>query len=319
MKSFIYIIGVAMVLLSSCSKEDPIEVQVDDTRYYFEPTPERTDDEALLRRAFYDKYDIHLIFSDTLRHDSICPDFNGDTHYFTECIDMYYSVGNYSSGSTQNTYKLFTNMEQKYKATKYLEEQIQPHFSEHMRPFSWLLVNDIAERTSSTSKWTYPYAITGERCIAIALSTFFKLTPARVPAFTQQVLNIIAAKMAKNNTKALESFYEVSNVYYKQTFTEGDISNDENTKILREAGFFSRGKNAIGNATNGVYPDNEVDVADYVRLTIANTPEAIHKQYADYPLILRKDSIIRNLLEERGFIYNPEVPTDIVTNAFYKE
>lgn len=305
-----------MALMASCSKEDPIQVQVDDTRYYFEPRPERTDDEALLRRAFYDRYDIHLLFSDTLRHDSICPDFNGDTHYFTERIDMYYSIGNYSAGSTDNTYKLLTTMEQKYKATKYLEEQIQPHFSEHMRPFSWLLVNEIAERTSSYAKWTYPYAITGERCIAIALSTFFKLTPARIPTFTQQVLNIIAVKMAKNNSKALEDFYEVSRKYYRQQFAESSIAADENTRILREAGFFSKGKDSFGSAANGLYPDNDTDVADYVRLTIANTPEAIRSQYADYPLILLKDSIIRNILVERGFIYNPEVPKDLVSDKF---
>lgn len=304
-------------VLTSCSAEDPIEVQVDDTRYYFEPKPERTDDEAVLRRAFYDKYDIHLIFNDTLRHDSICLDFNGDTHYFTELIDMYYSVGNYSSGTTTNTYRLLTTMEQKYKATKYLETAIQPHFNERMRPFSWLLVNDISEKTSTSSKPTSPYAVTGERCIAIALSTYFKLTPSRVPTFTQQVLNIIAVKMAKNNAKALERFFAFSNMYYGQPFAESSISNDENQNFLREAGFFSKGKNAFGSAVNGTYPNNESDLADYVRLSIANTPEQIKAQYADYPIIIKKDSTIRELLEERGFIYDPETPTDIVTDRFY--
>lgn len=304
-------------VLTSCSAEDPIEVQVDDTRYYFEPKPERTDDEAVLRRAFYDKYDIHLIFNDTLRHDSICLDFNGDTHYFTELIDMYYSVGNYSSGTTTNTYRLLTTMEQKYKATKYLETAIQPHFNERMRPFSWLLVNDISEKTSTSSKPTSPYAVTGERCIAIALSTYFKLTPARVPTFTQQVLNIIAVKMAKNNAKALERFFAFSNMYYGQPFAESSISNDENQNFLREAGFFSKGKDMFGSAVNGTYPNNESDLADYVRLSIANTPEQIKTQYADYPIIIKKDSTIRELLEERGFIYDPETPTDIVTDRFY--
>lgn len=303
-------------VLTSCSAEDPIEVQVDDTRYYFEPKPERTDDEAVLRRAFYDKYDIHLIFNDTLRHDSICLDFNGDTHYFTELIDMYYSVGNYSSGTTTNTYRLLTTMEQKYKATKYLETAIQPHFSERMRPFSWLLVNDITEKTN-TGKATSPYAVTGERCIAIALSTYFKLTPSRVPTFTQQVLNIIAVKMAKNNAKALERFFAFSNMYYGQPFAESSISNDENQNFLREAGFFSKGKDAFGYQVNGTYPSNEIDLADFVRLSISNTPEQIKKQYADYPIIIKKDSTIRELLEERGFIYDPETPKNIVTDRFY--
>lgn len=303
-------------VMASCAAEDPLEVQVDDTRYYFEPKPERTDDEAVLRRAFYDKYDIHLIFNDTLRHDSICLDFNGDTHYFTELIDMYYSVGNYAPGTTTNTYRLLTTMEQKYKATKYLETAIQPHFNERMRPFSWLLVNDITEKTN-TGKATSPYAITGERCIAIALSTYFKLTPSRVPTFTQQVLNIIAVKMAKNNAKALERFFAFSNMYYGQPFAESSISNDENQNFLREAGFFSKGKDSFGYQVNGTYPSNEIDLADFVRLSISNTPEQIKKQYADYPIIIKKDSTIRELLEERGFIYDPETPTDIVTDRFY--
>lgn len=307
------------MVLSSCAKEDLVVADVDDTRYYFEPKPERTDDEANLRRAFYEKYDIHLLFNDTLRHDSICQDFNGDTYYFTEMIDMYYSVGSYSSGSTQNYYRLFSNMTQKYKATRYLETDIQPHFSERMRPFSWLLVNEIGERSNSTSKWTQPYAITGERCIAIALSTYFKLTPSRIPAFTQQVLNVIAVKMAKNNTKALDQFYDLSRSYYGVTFSESTISNDENTRILREAGFFSKGKDSWNKGTNGKYPDNETDLADYVRLSIANTPAKMKELYGDYPIILRKDSVIRQLLENRGFIYEPETPTDIVTNRFYNE
>lgn len=313
MKSLIYTLGVALVLLSSCAKEEPIDVKVADTRYYFEPQPERTDDEAVLRRAFFDKYDIHLLFNDTLRHDSICPDFNGDTHYFTELIDMYYCVGNYSVGSVQDRYKLFTTMEQKRRATEYLETQIQPHFSERMRPFSWLLVNEIAERADEYSSWTYPYAITGERCIAIALSTYFKLTPARVPAFTQQVLNIIAVKIAKNNLNSLSGFRALSEAYYGQVFASDSIPNDENTRILREAGFFSKGKDSWGSALNGIYPKADADLADYVRMSITYSQDKIKELYGQYPVILRKDSAVRVALESRGFIYNPEVPEDIVS------
>lgn len=300
-------------MLAACSKEDDIVVKVDDTRYYFEPQPERTDEEAVLRRAFYDRYDIHLLFNDTLRHDSIGLDFNGDTHYFTEVIDMYYSVGSYSVGNTQNRYKLLSTMDLKRRATEYLETQIQPHFSERMRPFSWLLVSEIAERPDSYSAWTAPYAITGERCIAIALSTFFKLPASRVPAFTQQVLNIIAVRVAKNNIKSLKDFQNFSEAYYGKVFASEDISNEDNTRLLREAGFFSKGKNTYNNIANGVYPQAETDLSDYVRMSITYSQDDMKRLYGDYPIILHKDSAIRVALESRGYIYNPDIPEDIVS------
>lgn len=291
--------------LLSCSKEDAIEVKVDDTRYYFEPQPERTDEEAVLRRNFYDTYGIHLLFNDTLRHDSIGVDFNGDTHYFTECVDMYYSVGGSTVGSNQNRYKLLTSMEQKRLVTKYLEEEIQPHFSDRMRPFSWLLVDEIAERPDSYSAWTYPYAITGERCIAIAFSTYFKLPESRIPAYTQQVLNLITVKIALNNMKALDDFFNISAANYSKTFASSGISNAENTLMLREAGFFSRGKNSDNFASNGVYPSRETDLADFVRLATTYTPQKMKELYSDYPTIIRKDSVLRLSLEARGYIFNP--------------
>jgi len=318
MKKYICFV-VAILAFVGCAKEEPLEISVDDTRYYFEPKPEMTDETSQLRRAFYEKYDIHLLFSDTLRHDSLGVDFNGDAYYFTEKIDINYSVGSYSSSTTQDFYKLLTTMTQRYKATKYLETEIQPHFNERMRPFSWLLVSEIAERASKYDNFTYPYALTGERCIAIALQTYFKLPPARVPAFTQQILNTIAVKMAKNNSKALTEFYAYSKSYYGKYFADSYISNEENTKYLREAGFISKGKNTAGYTSNGYYPDNETDVADFVRVSIANTRDKVKQTYAAYPLIIQKDSVIRILLEERGFVYDPETPTDIVTNKFYNE
>ncbi len=59
--------------------------------------------------------------------------------------------------------------------------------------------------------------------------------------------------------------------------------------------------------------DAAADLADYVRMSITYSQDKIKELYGQYPVILRKDSAVRVALESRGFIYNPEVPEDIVS------
>ena len=74
-------------------------------------------------------------------------------------------------------------------------------------------------------------------------------------------------------------------------------------ETLLQHGFLVRGLSIWSNAeANGIYPKQVQDVTSYVKLCLSSTPEEVHRQYADYPLVLKKFEIINTLIYQLGYI-----------------
>ena len=111
MKKFYYIFLILVSVMAVSCSEDGVTPHLKDTTLAFLPAADDNSEEAQLRRDFYQTYGSFLLFNDTLQHEALGKDVNGDMHYFTEVLDLNYQVG--MSTSSNEKFKLIpmTDME----------------------------------------------------------------------------------------------------------------------------------------------------------------------------------------------------------------
>ena len=286
------------VMVISCS-EDGVTPQLKDTTQAFLPAADDNSEEAQMRREFYQGYGSFLLFNDTLQHEALGKDVNGDMHYFTEVLDLNYQVGMSTESNEKFNFIVMTDLDQKRIAVQYIKDYLLVHLTGKLKPYSWLLVDKI--QRDFLGSISYPYAATGQRSVAVACNLLPRLTDAQKAQYTTQVMNTIIAKLVTDNASAFEDFLHVSIAYYDGEFT-APSTNAENTALLNQVGFISRGTDEFKQESNGLYPNQEQDIKAYARLVVANSAETLQSKYADYPLVLEKIDLMRETLKSLGYV-----------------
>jgi hypothetical protein len=282
----------------SCS-EDGVTPHLKNTTQAFLPAADDNSEEAQMRRDFYQTYGSFLLFNDTLQHEALGKDVNGEMRYFTEVLDLNYQVGMSTGSNEKFKFSLMTDMEAKRIALQYVKDYLLVHLTGKLKPYSWLLVDKIKrEFVGSVSS---PYVAAGQRAIVLACNVLPRLSDEQKQQYTEQVMTTIIAKLANDNAASFESFLHVSSSYYDGTFT-APSTNAENTEMLNKVGFICRGTNGLKQEVNGLYPNREQDIKAYARLVVVNSAEALQTKYADYPLVLQKCSIMRETLKSLGYV-----------------
>ena len=284
-------------LLPGC-KDDSATVNVQDVTTPFLPGSADDSEEAQLRREFYSTYGSFLLFNDTLQHYETGRDVNGEMRYFTELLDLTYEVGMSSYTNSKYTFTLLTGMEEKRAAVAYLQENLLPHLTGKLRPYSWLLVDKITRDFNGNI--SSPYAASGQRAVAVACNVLPRLkNESQKATYTRNVMNVVINKLTTDNEQAFDEFFRVSAAYYDGTFTDPKTT-AANTAILNEAGFICRGQE-LGRDVNGLYPSQSLDLNAFARLVTGNTSETIATRYAQYPLVVQKAEIMRRILTDLGY------------------
>ena len=79
------------LLLGACTKEDALEPTGANDDYFTVPAT-ATDPESVMRREFYEETGVHLLFNDTLRHEQRGTFEDGNPRWYTETVDLGYSM-----------------------------------------------------------------------------------------------------------------------------------------------------------------------------------------------------------------------------------
>ncbi len=286
------------VMIISCS-EDGVTPHLKDTTQAFLPAADDNSEEAQMRREFYQGYGSFLLFNDTLQHEALGKDVNGDMHYFTEVLDLNYQVGMSTESNEKFNFIVMTDLDQKRIAVQYIKDYLLVHLTGKLKPYSWLLVDKI--QRDFLGSISYPYAATGQRSVTVACNLLPRLTDAQKAQYTTQVMNTIIAKLVTDNASAFEEFFHVSLAYYDGEFPVPS-TNAENTALLNQVGFISRGTDEFKQESNGLYPNQEQDIKAYARLVVANSAETLQSKYTDYPLVLEKIDLMRETLKSLGYV-----------------
>ena len=287
-----------VVAMASCSKEDVPEVNFKNPSASFQPSADDQSLEAQLRQQFFQETGCYLLFNDTIQRDSLGIDINGEPRYFVETVDMTYVVGQTSSMSTRYSYVYLATDEQKQQVVGFLKQYILPHFSGKLRPYCWLLVDVINSKASETATPTKPYAISNQRCLAVAANYLLQRerTDAQLQQYAQRILYAVIGQLAVNHSEAFSEFFKVSAPYYNADYSAYGIEGKPTNDFLYSVGLLS--------STGAVsFPSSTTDLGSYALLVIQYDADQIAQRYASYPLIQQKAALAREALVQLGYVF----------------
>lgn len=288
------------VLTVSCSNDDGgVELDYHDPTVFFMPSDTATDSISILRRQFYEDTGSYLLFNDTLQNYFTGKDYLNINRYFTETVDIGYGIGQTSSTSVTYTYTYFTDYKECKEVVDYMKKFILPHFNSSLKPFSWMIAKVITShnRNSSTGRVSRPFAVTGQRCIGLACSSLPTLrTDAQKQLLANRHLNVIVSKLATDNSSMFSDFYAFGQSYYGRW--TGVYDENEVDSACRAHGFISHNYQV-----QTWYPSQSTDLGSYTTLVLTSSDERIRQLYGDNPIILQKVQIVREVLEQLGYIF----------------
>lgn len=305
MKIYQTLLYSALVLLSlsSCSKEGDLEPSGAD-KNYFAADDNATDQESVLRRDFYKKNSSYVLFNDTLRREELGADANGVMQYFIETVDVPYTMN--STPFYAYKYQYMTDISNKRSAVSFVEDDLLPHLSAKLRPFSWLLVNHVTKYGVSDNVYTYnsdPLFVVGNRATAVALETLQGMDDSQKSEFAKTILDgIIANKVVAQTTATLEPFTKYSSSLYGTYTTDYVWTEEENLLAMNKAGFVTAHYYDIYLMYN-TYPSKEEDIASFAKLVVEKTQAEVQALYPDNTTILTKYLAMRAIVSNLGYVF----------------
>ena len=285
-----------MGFTASCGDEADPELDYHDPTNFFIPDVSAKDSTSMMRRNFFEEHGSYLLFNDTLQHRFLGKDVNGIDRYFTETLDISYSVGQIGTATGTNAYSLINEYKQQKVAVSYLNECILPHFGKELKPFSWLLVKAITV-TDNTNNVTRPYVQTGQRGIVVACGNIItsntELMKKRLAS--RQIASIVSG-LAYNHKDKFEMFFAPTNNLYSTMIPTGQLP--VTNEYLRNLGFI-----AVSSSSSISYPSQREDINAYVSELVNKTYAQIEKTYGGYPLVMQKFAIAKSVLTDIGYIF----------------
>ena len=296
----IYWIWLGAMMLASCDKEDDLTPSGEREDYFSVSASDTIGDpEAALRYRFYSCNKVHLLFNDTLQHEQRGTYADGTPYWFTEVIDLPYTIESTGSGLR---FLYLTDLEDQKKGAEFVEKYILPHVSGEMRPYSVFLVEKLEQKKES--KWKIIDYYAGRRCLAVNVASILEMDDEEEIAewSTDLFYYMIISKINSWDKEALEEFYAVCAPYYDEYYTtyaeELGWSKKPTNEQLLELGF-------IGGPSGSFFEEQEEDFENYMdALFYWEEDEPFEEYYAGYAKVLRKYEILRNIIEDHGYKFN---------------
>ncbi|MBQ4161295.1 MAG: hypothetical protein IJD84_00120 [Parabacteroides sp.] len=296
-QNYIFLSVLLLGMLCACSEEDALVPEEADVVSHFMPNLDDNSQEAELRRDFYSEENSYLLFNDTLYHELLGTDANGEPYYKTETLDILYSVGSDNTYENNHVYEYLSSYEEKEKAANFLQTYLLPHFGKQLRPFSWLLVNTI-KYPLYEDVYEYPAVLSGERCIAVSVGKLAEMAEDEKLAFAQSLqINVLSGALASK--REMDDFYAFGESLYEQM----DFNYVFIPDYAYTCGFLNRKINPSTGMPMSFHPDKAADVNDFLLLVFNNTEEEVLSQFSGYPIVLKKYEIIKNLIVELGYVF----------------
>lgn len=287
----------AVMLMTACGEDDEtLGTEYQDPTNNFIPNPSANDDTSVLRREFKEKYGSYLLFTDTLQHYQIGIDVNGDPKYFTELLNILYAVGQSLPLTDTQKYTYFTDIEEQRKVVDYMDLYILNHITGKLRPFSWFLAKTIEVR-NNRGEINRPFAACGQRTIVVSLGQALRLSESGKKTLATRILNTIIGQLAQNNSSAFTDFFAISGALYSRSMSvpEGTTRNE----YLYQNGFIS----PASSSPNFYFPSQKDDLQAYSLIVISYTDERIENTYGQYPLVMNKIKMMREVLTKLGYVF----------------
>lgn len=298
----LYLPTLLLSLLASCQDED--KLQATHTPSPFALALDNNETVADLQRAFHEQTDCYLIFTDTLRHDYLGTDENGQPYYKPVLVNLAWNMTSVSD--KQFRFDYIATPDRKQEAIRFVEEQLLPRVS-NLLPYSLLLVDAINQYNKEDGVYTLaasPAAYSCINCLALAIRPLWQAGNDPDALALDLCCQIIFDSWGGDPDNSYRGslawpFLEENFAWYdyeKEYYYGLDIPNglgEESSEPMRQIGF-------IVNPHETLLPSALEDAVSYIKACLTMTDEDFHARYADYPVILEKYTIIKPLVDQTG-------------------
>lgn len=290
----IYYILICCILITcniACNKEDILSPSnVNDNPFII--SPDAKDPESVLRRKFYENNGIHLLFNDTLRHEQTGRYADGTPYWHTEIVDIAYSITSYSE--SPYTFGYIKEQTTQKASVDLVEQYVLPHLGNGLRPYSFFLTTQISYVEEGEVMYLDYYA--GLRCFVVNVEEALQMDDAGKKSFSKNIFqDLIKTKINRLEDSKLAAFYTFCSQYYGKRYSNFDIPNNPDLEIMYPLGFLDRGSSYFVSRTT--------DKANYIDAILNMSEQEFKQQYARYPILLQKYNIMKELINNIGFIF----------------
>lgn len=288
-------------LLVSCSDSEDTSPSYADQNL-FAPSDDDHSETAQIERDFYKNNGCYLLFNDTLKSEQNGVDAYGNPIWKHQLIDVGYPVIGDMGASYEYTYKYVTDTELQKKAADLVSSKIAKVLGKGS-PYSILVVDSIYTWTYSdgrrqlatVSSWSDELLVNkylnGTRCIAVCL---WNGEAFKDDSYFQDVIqDVVYSKLSHIDQAKLKEFYSTGLPYYQAY--KGDLGYPYvvDDDLARSLGFWAD-YNAYFLALKSD------DLRKFSDAVCTYSLEEVQEMMQDYPLVIKRFEMIRNILLSLG-------------------
>lgn len=292
--------------LCACSKENWPDNNAPE-RNWFAPEEGATDEISVLRREFYERNGIYLLFSDTLgvREKTTLA---GETVYAYQILGYDMSTPAFSQDSF--SYHYYTTQNERQKAVEFVEEYVLPNISEVFWPGAVLLLNRLEyfEYIMFDENWNYidalvPSDIASQnklQAMVLGIGDIEGKAEEEKETLKNAILQaMVSDKISLLPAEDLELFYSYSKDYYN---VNGYTITDNAGLTYEEVGLLLNLEDRYISTTSKDY-----DLAAFIERIFAISKDEFYEQFGEFPLVIKKMEALVDVLHKYGVkIYTEE-------------
>ena len=285
-----YILGfVIAVCLWACSKEDwPSNDQLE---VNFFAVPEgATGEEAELRRKFFDKTGVYLLFSDTLGCRNITT-LSGETIVEWQVVDLMWNMNTNSFADSLGFFP-YQVIGKKEAAAKFVQDELLTGLPELFYPYSILLTERLVlfENFYGTYVPGEVAVYSGRQATAIALGDIATTSDEEKETLKNEIMKaMIVNNLSLIKDSDLAVFYSYSTDYY-------DISSWNVPFPVESVGFLP----TYASSWMVTFNTKSLDVLAYVEEIFNLSETKFRETYAEYSVVIEKMEEMVKVLRKYG-------------------
>lgn len=292
MKKNIFLL-LAVAGIWACSKEDWPDNSVPE-RDWFAPEEGAMDETSVLRREFYDRNGVYILFSDTLgvREKTT---LSGKTVYEWQVLKREYNMTSgveyYVDSFVYHPYDSYVT---RLAAAEFLEKDILPELPQKLWPNAVLLLDRLEWLDNEYGTFLPAVDVVCQpefQAIVFAFGDLAQATNSEKTSLKMVALQkIVSDKISIFTDEDLELFYSYSKDYYNVDFwtlPAGPVG---------DLGFLE----TYAGSWLITFNSKEYDLKAYVEEVFAFSEEEFRSTYAEYPIVIRKMEALVDVFHEYG-------------------
>jgi len=286
-----YIVGLwIMAVLWACSKEDWPDNSRPEINPFAVPV-DATGEEAELRRDFFDRTGVYLLFSDTLASWQVNA-VSGKREEVYTTVRLEWKMVSTNEGVDSFVCYPYKRLEQKKALTEFVENEVLKNVPEVFKPYSVMLLDRFVyfkDQWGTFVRTEYSF-YAGMQSTVIALGDFSVLTTEEKKVLKNDLIGeMVVSRISAIPEVDWEEFYSYSAGYY-------ELQSYEVPKPVQTCGFLS----TYVSDWRVDFHSKEYDVLAYVKEIFKLSESDFRETYAEWPIIIDKMEAMVKVLHKYG-------------------